>query len=331
MSTEATNPGQAEAPGALTLDEAADVFHSMLVPEKDKPEEEDTKAAVEGDDDPEEDADDESTSQDDEEGKTQEEDSEDEEESAPELHTVKVNGEEKRVTLEDLKAGYQRNDDYTRKTMALAEQRKAAEADHAAVRQEREHYAAMLGQLQQQIRQAEPQIDWDQLKVADPQQWMVMKLEQQDRERAMAGLQAEQARIDAQMQQTRAEQQNEVLKAEETKLLEAIPEWKDPEKAKAGKAALLQAGQNYGYSSKELAGVTDSRAVLILKKAVAYDELMAKKANLKPDVREPSTRPARPGATPQKVNGVARASQRLAKSGSVEDAADFFYHATKGG
>jgi hypothetical protein len=330
MSTEANNPGQAEASG--TLDEAAERFHSMLMPEeKGKSAEEDTKAAVEGDDDPEEDADEPSTSQDDEESETQDEDSQDEEEDAPELHTVKVNGEEKRVSLEDLKAGYQRNEDYTRKTMALAEQRKAAEADHNAVRAEREHYAAMLGQLQQQIRQAEPQIDWEQLKLADPQQWMVLKLEQQDRERAMAGVQAEQARVNAQMQQTRAQQENETLRAEETKLLEAIPEWKDPEKAKAGKAALLQAGQTYGYSPKELAGVTDSRAVVILRKAVAYDELMAKKANLKPDVREPSTRPARPGASPQKVNGAVKASQRLAKSGSVEDAADFFYHATKGG
>jgi hypothetical protein len=331
MSTEAANAGQADASGTLTLDEAADVFHTMLMPEeKGKSAEEDTKAAIEGDDDP-DDADEPSTSQDDEEGETQEEGSEDEEESAPELHTVKVNGEEQRVSLEDLKAGYQRNEDYTRKTMALAEQRKAAEADHSAVRAEREHYAAMLGQLQQQIRQAEPQIDWEQLKLTDPQQWMVMKVEQQDRERAMAGLQAEQERVNAQMEQTRAQQQNEVLRAEETKLLEAIPEWKDPEKAKAGKAALLKAGQSYGYSTKELAGVTDSRAVVILKKAVAYDELMAKKANLKPDSREPSTRPARPGATPQKVNGVVKASQRLAKSGSVEDAADYFFHATKGG
>ena len=319
MSTEATTP---TSDGALTVDQAAEAFNDMLdPPEEDKPAE-DEAPGEEGEDEP----DDTSTSQDEEEGNGEEAD---EEETSGELHTIKVNGEERKVSLDDLKAGYQRNEDYTRKTMALAEQRKAAEADHAAVRQEREHYAALLGQLQQQIQAAQPQIDWDRLKAENPQAWAVMKVEQQERERAQWQIQSELNRVNGLRQQEAAQRQQAALVSEEAALLQKIPEWKDPEKARAGKAALIKAGQEYGYTREELSGITDSRAVLILQKAAKYDQLMAKKAALKPD--EPSTKPARPQAQAAKPNGLAKASQRLAKSGSVEDAADFFYNAITGG
>src|SRR5215831_9393645 len=40
-------------------------------------------------------------------------------------HTVKVDGNEYEVPLSELVAGYQRNEDYTRKTQALADQRRS--------------------------------------------------------------------------------------------------------------------------------------------------------------------------------------------------------------
>ena len=50
-----------------------------------------------------------------------------EEEVEPETYKVKVNGEEFEVDIDELKAGYQRQSDYTRKSQELAEQRKQTE------------------------------------------------------------------------------------------------------------------------------------------------------------------------------------------------------------
>ena len=57
-------------------------------------------------------------------------------ETAP-SYTVKVDGEEVEVNLDELRNGYQRQADYTRKSQSLAEQRKAYEANLQAVQQER--------------------------------------------------------------------------------------------------------------------------------------------------------------------------------------------------
>jgi len=45
------------------------------------------------------------------------------------LHTVIVDGEEEQVTYEELVSGYQRQSDYTKKSMELADQRKALETE----------------------------------------------------------------------------------------------------------------------------------------------------------------------------------------------------------
>jgi hypothetical protein len=69
-----------------------------------------------------------------EEGEAEEqEETEVEEEELPQTFKVKAAGEEKDVTLDDLIKGYQLGADYTKKTTEVAEQRKAVEAERAAI------------------------------------------------------------------------------------------------------------------------------------------------------------------------------------------------------
>ena len=49
----------------------------------------------------------------------------------PETFIVKVNGQEQEVTLDELLHGYMRNQDYTRKTQALAEERRSLQYNQA--------------------------------------------------------------------------------------------------------------------------------------------------------------------------------------------------------
>ena len=77
------------------------------------------------------------------------------EESEPEVeekprYKAKVGGEEVEVELDELINGYQRSKDYTQKSQALAEQRKAIEAERQhleQVKQERMAYAQKLQAL----------------------------------------------------------------------------------------------------------------------------------------------------------------------------------------
>ncbi len=244
------------------------------------------------------------------------------EEAKPEIFTVKVDGKEIEVTLDELQKGYSRTQDYTRKTQQVAEARKAAEAELQAVRAEREQYAQLLTALSEQVKTAaEPQIDWDRLYQEDPIEYVRQReVVRENREKA-AAIQAEQARL-AEIAQKEQMEQMKTLKAKESEaLLEALPTWKDPEKAKAEKAMLVEFGQKMGFTPQELGNIYDHRVVLALRKAALYDQMQAKRANIKPANNGP--RPAKPGAAGRvsQMSDSARANQRLAKTGRVDDAA----------
>ena len=244
------------------------------------------------------------------------------EEAKPEIFTVKVDGKEIEVTLDELQKGYSRTQDYTRKTQQVAEARKAAEAELQAVRAEREQYAQLLTALSDQVKTAaEPQIDWDRLYQEDPIEYVRQREVMRENREKAAAIQAEQARL-AEIAQKEQMEQMKTLKAKESEaLLEALPTWKDPEKAKAEKAMLVEFGQKMGFTPQELGNIYDHRVVLALRKAALYDQMQAKRANIKPANNGP--RPAKPGAAGRvsQMSDSARANQRLAKTGRVDDAA----------
>ena len=77
----------------------------------------------------------------------------------PETYTVKVNGEDVNVTLDDLKNGYSRTSDYTRKSQQLAEQRKQFEQQQAQIQAERTQLAENLKAGEQFLSNPVPQPD----------------------------------------------------------------------------------------------------------------------------------------------------------------------------
>lgn len=250
-----------------------------------------------------------------------EEDTQDEAE--PKVFTVKVDGKEVEVTLEELQKGYSRTQDYTRKTQQIAEMRKATEAELQAVRAEREQYAQLLSALSEQVKTAaEPQIDWDRLYQEDPIEYVRQREVMRENREKAAAIQAEQARL-AQLSQQEQMQQLQALKAKESeKLVEALPAWKDPAKAKAEKAMLVEFGQKMGFTPQELGNIFDHRVVLALRKAALYDQMQAKRQGIKP-VTNNGPKPAKPGAAGRvsQMSESVRANQRLAKTGRVDDAA----------
>lgn len=318
---------QASAPsGPLNMDQAVQALAAILPEEGQQdggetqgsqPEEEETAAAL----DESLDVKDESSEEPEAEQSELEEDTQDDAE--PKVFTVKVDGKEVEVTLEELQKGYSRTQDYTRKTQQIAEMRKATEAELQAIRAERQQYAQLLGALSEQVKTAaEPQIDWDRLYQEDPIEYVRQREVMRENREKAAAIQAEQARL-AQISQQEQMQQLQVLKAKESeKLVEALPGWKDPAKAKAEKAMLVEFGQKMGFSPQELGNIYDHRVVLALRKAALYDQMQAKRQGIKP-VTNNGPKPAKPGAAGRvsQMSDSARANQRLAKTGRVDDAA----------
>lgn len=251
-----------------------------------------------------------------------------EEEDKPPVFTVKVDGKNVEVTLEELQKGYSREADYTRKTQQVSEERRAFQAEAELVRTERQQYAQLLGSLQAQLQQnAAPQVDMDRLYSEDPIEWVRQKELARDAEKVHAAIVSEKQRLSHIQAQEQYESMQAHLAQQQDAMLKAIPEWANPDKAKAEKTLLIEWGQKLGFSSDELKNIFDHRAVVALRKAALYDQMMTKRGNIRPAVNN-GPKPAKPGAAGRMDNTTdsRRSQQRLAKTGRVNDAASAIEH-----
>ena len=330
MQTVAPTPEASVVQGPMNMAEAANALAGML-PDEGQEESSEAQLPEEGAAGDEELLDDADASSDETDPEQSEEGEETEEEEQPQVFTVKVDGKEVEVTLDELQKGYSRTQDYTRKTQQIAEVRKQTEAELQEVRAEREQYAQLLGALQAQVQQAaQPQVDWDRLYNEDPIEWVRQREVMRENQEKAAAIQSEQQRLAQLSQQEQVQQRQALLAQEQEALVAAIPEWKDAKKAQAEKAMLVQFGQKVGFTPDELKNVVDHRAVVMLRKAALYDQMMSKRGQIKP-VTNNGPRPAKPGAAGRVSSNTEamRAQQRLAKTGRVDDAADAIYKLLK--
>ena len=254
----------------------------------------------------------------------------DEEEEQPETprYYVKVDGEEQEVTLDELRNGYQRQADYTRKSQALAEQRKAYEANLQAITSEREQYSQalqmMAAQQKNELAQYE-NIDWKTLKEDDPMEYMEKRLEFQEARDKIVRVQQEQQRVAAEQQQRVQQQLSEIMQTEFTKLKEALPAYADP--SSNLKNELRDYGLSLGFSQSDLDSISDHRVVLVLHKAMLQDRA-AQGTVRKAKASKPVPKVVKSGTPESKTQRSKKASQqrreRLAKTGSTRDATSVF-------
>ena len=316
---------QTGSAGPMNLDQAAQALSAMLPDEGEQSIEETFDDSLEGEsaapaDTSAEDAD---ATDDVTDGEQLEESEDSEEEKPDQTFTVKVDGTEVTVTLDELQKGYSRTQDYTRKTQQIAEIRRQVESEAEAIRAERSQYAQLLGALESQVQQAaQPNIDWDRLYQEDPIEWVRQKETVRENQAKSQAIQFEQQRLMQISQQEQAQQMQSFLAQQQDELLKVLPDWKDPNKAKKEKELLIDFGQKAGFSTDELKNIFDHRVVNVLRKAALYEQMMTKRQNIKP-VTNNGPRPAKPGAAGRvsTTSESTRAKQRLAKTGRVNDAA----------
>lgn len=249
----------------------------------------------------------------------------DDEPVQPRTRKIKIDGKDVEVTDEELEKGYLRQSDYTRKTQAVAADKKTwQEQEVPAVRAERQQIASRLTQLEQVLKSYTPEEpDWETLRLQDPDEfsrsWSAWQLHQKRIEAVASARQDALQKVAA----DQAEQFKTHLDNERQKLVEKIPSWSDDKVARAEKAKLLAYAQENGYTEDELKQVADHRPLVLLRKAMLFDEAQKGKPVVRQRV-EQVINTARPGSANQpsrQVTELTRQKQRLAKTGSVEDAA----------
>ena len=243
--------------------------------------------------------------------------------------TIKAAGEEKEVTLDELKKSYQLGSDYTKKTQEVAEQRKVIEQEAKAIieaRKVRDDYSQKLQAVEQfLIGQNDSPEDLSAMKENDPIGYAVKVAEMTEKKEQLQTVQAERMRIaQEQKMQNNAEMQK-FVQQESQKLAESLPEFSDKTKGEQVRNDIRSYGKKVGFTDEELSQVYDSRHVLVLHKAAQYDKLMAGKAGVKKKVaKAPKT--VKSGAkVKQNVTDVQKKQlKRLQQTGSARDAAAIF-------
>lgn len=243
-------------------------------------------------------------------------------EEAETLYTVKVDGREQDVTLDDLVKSYQLESAAQKRLSEAADQRKQVEAERTAVAQERERYAQGLQQIAATLSaQQMSEADLHKMQEEDPFAYQQEKLAQLERAEAMRRIAAEQQQLFAQK-----------VQEENVRLLDRIPEWRDPDVRRKEQEAIVTYAKRVGFSDAELSQASDSRAIEILRKAHLYDELLKTQV---PAVKKKvaAAKKMVKGGQPKTRKQVAsdnqrRAFERFAKKGSVDSAVEYLLNKT---
>ncbi len=325
--------------GAMTSAQATQAIESILFTDSPADSGQETKdddraEADEGDvaDQTENDTQDDSANTEEEETSEDEEASDDdteaEEQQEQSLYTVKVNGKESKVTLDDLIGGYQKGQDYTQKTEAVAQQRREAEelgAKNAqALQQSLEFISLVEGFIGGPVHTMEQLKEINEKQGAEAYNEAV--LQNAHRQQVLQALQTKRQEV-TQQQQEEQKRTNDAYLAEQRQLLsQRLPGLKD----KKGQQELYSYMQeSFGVSEAEFGQIADHRVFVMADKARRFDA-MSKKAKPKQNQQIPKVVRSKSGANTsgnsQQVDGYNKAMKNLRSTGSRQAAVEAIYH-----
>jgi len=255
----------------------------------------------------------------------QEEASQDEnaiEEQETDLHQVIVNGEKIDVDLEELKAGYQKDADYRRKTEELAIEKRELRAEEDRLKNQystkMEDLNSLVATLNAEINNDMNSKELDALWEEDPTE--AAKVDRRIQKRKNTIQQAQQKLRDHQQAQFQ-----EILREEQKKLHLRHPEIADPIKGATVKSNIMNYLSSKGFSNDDVARIYDSRYFDVIMDGMNYNKSKSVKPGLVSKKVKP-TKFVKSGikSTKEELNSKTRLNQikTLKKSGSPKDATE---------
>lgn len=243
---------------------------------------------------------------------TDQEDDGEEVEEEVQLYKVKIDGEEAEVTLEEALSGYQRERTFHKRMNEVSQKSKAIEAESAETKRLRDEYAKGLQQLEQALRVPEP--NWEELRrTKTNEEFASIHAEYQIQQNNLAKVQQQQQAIMSQQQAEAQAQYQNHLKTEFDTMLDKIPAWRDEKVREAERSKVISyAKSKMGYTDDEIAQASDHRAIVTLRKAMLYDELMGGKTQAKKKVKT-APKMVKAGSPKTKSEVVSKRNQDMMK------------------
>jgi hypothetical protein len=243
---------------------------------------------------------------------TDQEDDGEEVEEEVQLYKVKIDGEEAEVTLEEALSGYQRERTFHKRMNEVSQKSKAIEAESAETKRLRDQYAEGLQQLEQALRVPEP--NWEELRrTKTNEEFASIHAEYQIQQNNLAKVQQQQQAIMSQQQAEAQAQYQNHLKTEFDTMLDKIPTWRDEKVREAERSKVISYAKSHmGYTDDEIAQASDHRAIVTLRKAMLYDELMGGKTQAKKKVKT-APKMVKAGSPKTKSEVVSKRNQDMMK------------------
>jgi len=244
------------------------------------------------------------------------------EEQTTDLHQVTVNGEKIDVDLEELKAGYQKDADYRRKTEELAIEKREVRAEEDRLKNQystkMEDLNSLVATLNAEINNDMNSKELDALWEEDPTE--AAKVDRRIQKRKNTIQQAQQK-----LREHQQAQFQEILREEQKKLHLKHPEIADPIKGTTVKSNIINYLSSKGFSNEDVARIYDSRYFDVIMDGMNYNKSKSVKPGLVSKKVKP-TKFVKSGikSTKEELNSKSRLNQikTLKKSGNPKDATD---------
>ena len=185
----------------------------------------------------------------------------------PELHRVKVSGQELEVSLDELKAGYSRDSDYRQKTHTLGMEKRDLETQKNSLRQT---YDTRLNELNDLISTANQFVEQKQggqdlakLYQEDPTEAAKLDFQLRQEKQHIESLKATAREAQTKQYESYLETQKELAATK-------IPEFSDPNKADSFKLNMRNTLRDYGFNDQEIGSLADHRFLMVAKDAMSF-------------------------------------------------------------
>lgn len=211
------------------------------------------------------------------------------------------------VDLDIIPKGLMMEADYRKKTSEVAERRKSLEAKE-------QELATQVQELEQILFGEAQYLDSDemkQLRDEDPEEYY------RQRNKFESKVQKVKKYKDKAAEEMNKKHQ-EIVKAEQAKWKQVIPEWLDDSKMDSDLKKMSKTLIDAGFSESDLGNIYDHRLIKLIHKASLFDEISSKPIETK-RAKEPPRSQKPGGGVPQPVN-TKTSRDRLKKTGRRDDA-----------
>jgi hypothetical protein len=243
-----------------------------------------------------------------------------EKDSADDFLELEIDGEKVKVSKDEAKNGYLRQQDYTQKAQRLATERQEWAQHVQKQAAEVQQFSQEIGQLTNidaALRDYQA-VDWNALREADPVSYAAHMADFNDlrarRGDVAVAIQQKQQQLQATARQDFAQKSQEA----QAHMAKIVPGF-----GKEHVAEMRAYGQKLGFTDAELANVADKRSLEVLWKAAQFDKQQQTTQQAIKKVAALPTKAAKaaPASKPADQVNIEKQTRRLAQTGKVQDLA----------